>query len=495
MKSLHLNRLLQVWIFTVLLQVFHGQIQAGQEVGPVQVYFTGDHLELLIKSNPNTDYTVSTTNDHSIAMRFENTSASAIHKDPNFLWNFVPVTRISDMTRYSTVFLKIHFDNDSHFRLTHKMRSNGLHLYLWGDIVRQFNQKVFSYASKNYDQLTPEQQKAVFSVLEQAHQSDQFLLSEMKHAGQNNQFTWMYFLVSEMQKRDLLSRKDLKQIATTYDQGGRTDLSEPLWYEYYRQQVNSGENPYEDALPINVNIKKSTKPTPISKPKPSNFAAELSRSQFPDLPFKTMALWSLRLLSILVFSGGAFYLIKQKQVAAPAQPEISRQEQMEATFAEKLAQMRSDYKDNQTDQPAIEKTFTQAVKPEKPKLTSGESENSIPDVSQKTKRTQTYSTRSKVKSDTKKTTDSDIPRMRKRREVERLYKRGHSLTRIARSLNLSEGEVKLLLKLGEGDQRQPKMRVRKGVANLEGKSVKEIAQLLKISEEEAKLIQMTRSKA
>jgi|GEM_PF-4896566 len=495
MKSLQLNRQKQIWILAALFLVLSTSLQAGQDVESVQVYYTGDHLELLIESKPDLEYTVSQTHDRSIAIRFENASASAIHKDPNFLWNFVPVTSISDMTRYSTVFMKIHFDEGTHFRLTHKMRSNGLHLYLWGDIVKQFEQKVFTYAAKNYAQLTPEQQKAILTVFQDAQPSDKFLLSEVKQAVQNGQLTWMDFLVTEMQKRDLLSGADLKQIATTYDQGGRNDLSEPLWYKYYQQQVNSGDNPYEDTLPVNVNIKKSTRPAPTSKPNASSFAARLSRSQLPDIPFRTIALWSIGLLSILLIGGSVFHLIKQKQVSAAAQPEISKQEQIEATFAEKLAQMRSTYQEDQPGKPADTKSDSRPAMTQRPHWALSEKEE--PRSAAKTTEREVYARPEKPrpKSDAKKKTDSDIPRMRKRREVERLYKQGHSLPRIARSLNLSEGEVKLLLKLGESDQRQPKMRVRKDVANIEGKSIKEIAQLLKISEEEAKLIQMTRSRA
>lgn len=495
MKSLQLNRQKRIWILAALFLALSVPLQARQDVGSVQLYYTGDHLELLIESKPDLGYTVSETNDRSIAVRFENASASAIHKDPNYLWNFIPVTTISDMARYSTVFMKIHFDKGTRYRLTHKMRSNGLHLYLWGDIVKQFEQKVFAYASQKYDQLTPEQQKAILSVFEGAQSSDNFLLSEVKQAQQNGQFTWMDFLVTEMQKRDLLSGTELKQIATMYDQGGRADLSEPLWYEYYQQQVNSGANPYEDTLPVNVNIKKSPMSAPNSKPGPTSFAARLSRSQLPNVPFRTIALWSIGLLSILLIGGSVFHLIKQKHVSATAHPEITKQEQVKATFAEKLAQMRSTSQEAQPDKSTATKIDSRPTPTERPHWTPSEKEEPRPVAHATEQKFQTRPEKPNQKSDSKKRTDSDIPRMRKRREVERLYKQGHSLPRIARSLNLSEGEVTLLLKLGEGDQRQPKMRVRKDVANIEGKSIREIAQLLKISEEEAKLIQMTRSKA
>ncbi len=473
------------WVLFSLLLFLNTSLRAAQNVGPMQVYYTGDHLEILIKTESNVDYSVSQTSDNSIAVRFENATASAFQQDPSYIWDFIPVTSVSHLTRYSTVYLKIDFAKGTQFRLTHRMRPNGLHLYLWGNIVNRFNENVYSYASRRYAQLTQDSRQKIEKVFRNSHTnvSDQFLVEQEQLAAKKHQFTWMKYLVTELERRKMLSGNDLKHIATTFDNNGRLDLSESLWYKYYQQQVASGDNPYKDTIPAYTNVVKSQDPVPSAQSVETDSKTEPLLSKIHNLPLRAIAIGVLGVIVLSILGSGIMILYRKKDLQTGDKPQVSKQEQLEATFAAKLDEIRSAQQIQQMEKPPVEREvpepkmhFNPELKNEtrpKPKVTPAE----------EPRRART----AEIK--------SDIPRTRKKREVERLYKQGLSLPRIARNLNLSEGEVKLLLKIGDGDQRRPKMRLRNDVANIQGKSVKEIARLLKISEEEAKLIQMTRSDA
>lgn len=455
------------------------------EMKQIEPHYTGDDLEIRIPVSPEKDFTVSALADNSVAIRIENDGGQLFRKSADILWKAFPVAGLSQSQKYSNVYLKLNIKPDANYRLTHTLRADGLHLYLRGEVIDQFKANLLDLAVADYSKLSKDVKNLTLQVFakKKAALDSKALHAQFNQARMQHEYGWMNILASELHKRHDLTADNLKQIATINDSLGNTDFSEGFWYEYYQLQVKNGDNPYVDKLPettiSSAGPTKQGATTTIQTPKQSEMASEFALLTVPSLEYT----WLWLLLLIPIGIGGALGLQfwKSRPSDETERSETVRREQMEETFAARLQEMRQKY-----DSPKPEDKPEKQIVYERPR-------KKAPTFSQKAPN-QTVSMISRQK-ETHTESQENLPRIRKRREIEKLHKQGLSITRIARKMDLSVGEVKLLLKINEGDIRKPNMRLRKDVERIDHMSSKEIARFLKISEEEAKIIQLTRSKA
>lgn len=446
----------------------------GAEKYTMQIGFTDQgRIALQIHTTPKPEYELRTINPHIHRLQIKDAGEAQIAKDASPLWNFFPLQVVKESHAENGLAMDFKISSNDSYQITAQSESSGISLHFTGELVHSTWQKAMTYASRNYKKLVPGKRKSFLAALKKMPvlPRDPFLPGLLQQAHQNQEFDWYNAVYKKIYQRQPLDQAGVENLAKYFESIGDLQFAGLEWYEYYQHEAASNSQGYTDVLPSGSNIVSDS-------PHPAAIGVQLL------VRFRWIMLMAL--LGV-IFTGIGWLFFHAKK---PGETTLGEGSLNEAEFQDFLDEINQRLREEQQSVAQLK-----AAEP-------GEEQT-------KTQKTALESISPARKNQDVQTSDEHIqeglrqyPNRRQMNEILPKQSRVLKLSQmemapdlIAKKLNMSRGEVELLLKIGNQSEKDNNGSFKKQRIMSEqfaNATVRELSRHMHISEEEAKLIRLKR---
>ncbi|MCF7802863.1 MAG: hypothetical protein K9N46_07275 [Candidatus Marinimicrobia bacterium] len=434
------------------------QAVAETSVESIDIDFAEKNIDLIIATDGTPEYQVIGPKNGTIRIRIDDAAGYDFHRSDNPLWTHAPFGDISLSQQYKNIYLAIQLNSLEDFTLKHTHVENGIRLSFSGEPIGRYLTQKGQNRSNNLAKVLLDEN--IFKTTNIGEKYSKYSVKNLnrsleKHIGENDLST-VQALHTEFVNRDALTPSVMKDLAEFYDARGLSTESEQMWIAYYKAKINQNSSPYVDALPGEERAR-------------SNIEAQtLAAVNYLNENRVTIGIFLL----LSMISTGGYYLTVSRNSGEVEFQDIPK-EQSRDFLSALQSQMGAEV--SGTGGEEMDSMNTQSKKSPVTEIDQGNASGDSVSFS--------------GFAEANKPSDNNQI-SRKRKEVARLHKKGLSREMIARELNLSKGEVELLLKVSQKTKSAGPGANRVNAQSFAGMSVREIARELAVSEEEAKLIRM-----
>ncbi|MBD3276209.1 MAG: hypothetical protein GF372_12910 [Candidatus Marinimicrobia bacterium] len=462
------------------------------QVNSIKPDYRDEHIVLQIRTDGEAQYRLSELSRNRLELTVYNTVHSDLKQAPSILWQFMPTEAIDVQEKNQNTYITFRLKSRSSYEVFHESAKDHILLNIGGELAKEFRKNVIHFGSQHFEQLQAPQRKVLISVLQDAEfdSRDSFLLSELQVALNNGQIVWYEEIYEQVRGRSTLSQDQLLQLANFYEAQGDLAEAERTWFDYYQRTERQLNANYTDSLPASSLIKYSDGGNNVI----SGLITWMQGLFAQDF---LISLFSIVFVMAALIGGYLAYDHRNelKQKFAHSKTSLDKKKTIDTDTVKGAAASPFDNFLKEM-QDKVEDIPSEQVKDEPEPLVSEEmSENSDPDIEtedavytseeaeQSLEEFQEFANASSTKKNN----------VLRQAEVVDLYKMSVEPEVIAKNLNMSRSEVELLLKIS-GTVSETKTTTRKRKIQYDDSfadmSLNDMAQVMQISVEEAKLLRL-----
>ena len=465
-----MKRLSLFWILlTGFASIIHAE-NASVHVTAVQLIQDTSMVGVLIETDHSPVYSITEGAHEVVRVRIDDAAGYNFTKSDNPLWEYAPFERFRVTQQYGNLYLEIYFSTNAQYQIYHEPTSRGVAVEFSGEIANTFHRKVYRKIKDIIETASPENPVQIREAKQIIPNLPTPLLQQVFSRSKSSQATDIFELATTTLKaRKLLTQQDLLSAAKVLEEAGDVKKAEELSYQYYHNAVTRNPEVFTDKIPGSA----SSTRTAHGEAQVPEISAVNSIS-FPEFLRGENFLIGGGIF-ILLLSGTGFWAIQRRKKRRT--PDYTQQDSRDFLTAlqVKMTQANQDAVSHKIPHSAGSKH--EQMQPKK-RETVTRSKPAAP-VSVRTK---------------SQLTESDLRResIRRRKEARRMLKQGLSRERIAQRLDMSQGEVELLLKLAQSTTSEKQFHSKVPGNTMVDKNPRDIARQWQITEEEAKLLKIQR---
>jgi hypothetical protein len=406
----------------------------------------------------------------------------------------MPTEAIDVQEKNQNTYITFRLKSRSSYEVFHESAKDHILLNIGGELAKEFRENVIRFGSQHFEQLQEPQRQVLISVLQEAEfdSRDSFLLSELQVALDNGQIVWYEEIYEQVRGRTPLSQDQLLQMANFYEAHGDLAEAERTWFDYYQRTERQLNANYTDSLPKSSLIKYSDGGNNVIAGL-INWMQGLFAQDFLITLFSIVFVMASLIGGYLAFDhrdelkqkfGRKKTKIDEKNAVdadADGEPAVNPFDNFLKEMQDKVVDIPSDEAkaEPSSDSETAEENpgdFGPETESEEPVYTTEEAEQSLEEF-------QEFANESSTKKNN----------VLRQAEVVDLYKMSVEPEVIAKNLNMSRSEVELLLKISgtvsktTTTSRKRKIQYDDSFADM---SLNDMAQVMQISVEEAKLLRL-----
>ena len=365
-------------------------------------------------------------------LQIRETGDIRIRKSASPLWQFFPMQVLQETNGEHTYSMDFKISADDNYGIEQHTRPSGISILFDGELAHKTWQQAITYGSRQYSALTPEEQQVLVASLDSIPSSprDPFLLGVLHQARLNREFAWYDKVYFKVNHRRPLTAPELENLAQYFESIGDIHSAGIEWYEYYQRVATSGSLQYTDNLPRGSRIvREGTNPVVSGQ----GFHA------------RAQAWWWIILIPFLsvVGAGGVWWYLRVYRAGKSKSEEVGHSPET-VEFQSFLDEISEKLREEQPVLSRLEKTEPPAEHMEETseplKLTKEEQDH----------QTRHDRIRQKLQRYPEQQQMNEI--LPKQSKVYKLSKMEMAPDLIAKKLNMSRGEVELLLKIGNQNE-------------------------------------------
>ncbi|HKJ68711.1 MAG TPA: hypothetical protein VKA68_12190 [bacterium] len=447
---------------TTLSDTLVADVSFGSEQQVIVRIQTHEYPDYLLTERPNKSH----------EFHIKNIDNAVLHRSNSPLWKFFPLeVRKMDNQSGSTFHLRLKTDRP--YEIQHSANKHAIILEFTGPLARKTWEDIIRYGSRNYSQLDSGEQTALRQVLSAVESSprDTFLLSQVQQSRQH-QYPWYRILYQHSRHREPVSQDQLEWLAQYFERRGDQQSASLAWYDYYQQITTTGENRYTDVIPAEYRPSTATRENP-------------QESETADIQYPPSIKWYGFVL-LLAGLGIGLLVMKRSEIRSifkTLRSRLNADKQEDNDFQQFLAEI---HEKLQETNPA---PVGDAPLPEEDLEPESADEESEPATKQEAPAewVQEHAPPQRSKEQEK----SGF--VLKQTEVMELYQSEMKPDMIARNLHMSRGEVELLIRISQQEERirsETQHREQLNAELLSEQSIRDLSRSMHISEEEAKIMRL-----
>lgn len=426
-----------------------------------------------IQTHKQPDYLLNDQPNESHQLHIKNIENAALRRSDSPLWKYFPLeVRELDSQSGSTFHLLLKTNRP--YAIRHSADKHALTLQFTGHLAQEIWADIIQDGSQYYNQLDTREQKALQQVLAAVESSprDAVLLRQLQQSKQQQQYDWYRLLYQHSRHRTPLSREDLKWLAHFFERIDDQQSASLAWYDYYQQVTATGEKQYTDVIPAEFGGT-------------SEEGTTHQNSGIADVLTSSSVIGYGLLLLFVGLVAGILGLKRDevKSIFRKLWPRSQEEEEEVNDFHQFLEEIHEKLRESNPDHVRDESHSAEPFGPEsgeeetEPEPEHHEPADSVPETSDR--------------QSSKEAEKSNL--LLKQAEVMELYRSEMEPEVIARNLHMSRGEVELLIKISQQEERirsSVHRREKLTAELLSEQSIRDLSRSMHISEEEAKIMRL-----
>lgn len=445
-----------------------GGWSGSDSLGVIGVDWDSTEAGIYIQTAPGPEYALVRPEQNTLILRVENALQYDLSGMPAEIWRQFDIQDLSIYQRYQNFFIKLIFDTSDPAEFHHIRLEEGIRLTFPGIAPEKVQQYLLRVAPEEYSSLNTWNRVKILSLFNNVVQdcTGTYLQQLMNTAADAGESAWFRIAANALEAKGGLTADHLRDLALRFENRGEQVLADSVWYRYYQTMKAGSAGVYLDTLPDMAQVASAApalmKNGESGSPEPKTIQAGA---------WYWYVLGGAGLLAVLT---GMIYLLRSAgRNAENREPVFHTEQPADFLAALQVELEKEEKKPDRAEAPQIAA--------DKQGVENRPDDNPVERASQE---------EMQQKKETPEPADETGVGVRKRLEVQRLARNGFSVESIAKELHLSTGEVELLLRISEKSRQGKTGRSSLPRKDLEGLTIPEIAKKLKISEEEAKLMQM-----
>jgi len=476
-NSVHSWKLIRITgIVAIFLICWFTGITFGTEQPSMQIGFTEQGTAALtVRMASAPVCSLLTLDPQTFRLKIPGVTESRLKKVASPLWQFFPVEILRETNADQSYLMDFRIPGGENHPVVSRNGKAGISILFDGEVAQNTWEKTVAYGSRQYSALQPAEQQQLTAALDSMPVAprDPVLLRILQQARQHKQYGWYNKVYSKVYHRQPAGSEDVLALARYFEHIGDTGAAGIEWYEYYQRIAAAEASVYTDDLPPGSHVVEEKIQTGIAG---------------RDTRKKARAWWWIAVVPVLTGVGvGSRWLYHRVNRSGNSTPEAEEESLGAVEFQSFLEEINQKLRTEQAagaGEEAVARPKESGEMAPDPAGVSAERPEEETRADRIRERLKNYPERQRMQ---------DI--LPKQSRVYTLSQMDMAPDLIAKKLNMSRGEVELLLKIGNQTEHEANTTLRKERMVSEQfahESVRELSRHMHISEEEAKLLRLKR---